>query len=242
MTVRYLFHSGFAIECDVCTIVIDYFPGDVTGAQTIENGIVDGNYLQRPGKFYVLSSHGHGDHFDPVVLRWQQQRPDIQYILSRDILLAGIAKTASNVHPLHVGDRYEDDCLRVDAYGSTDLGISFVLYVDGKVLFHAGDLNNWHWNREASAEFAKEAEKTYLLELSRIQANVPAMDLAMFPVDPRLGPDNGRGAEQLMQAIKVKTLIPMHFSSDPGEPVRFRDAHPDQHIVALTKRGETFVL
>ncbi len=241
MTIRYLFHSGFAIESDHCTVVIDYFRDDCEGERSISHGVVTEEYLKRPGAFYVLSSHGHGDHFNPIVLQWQKIRPDIQYILSRDILLSGKAKAAQNVHPLQSGERYVDSLISISAFGSTDLGISFVLSLDQKVLFHAGDLNNWHWNREASPEFAADAERAYLLEVSRIKEKVQRLDVAMFPVDPRLGPDCGRGAEQLMAAIDVRTLIPMHFSTDNSEPLRFLKAHPE-HVVALTKRGETFVV
>lgn len=242
MTIRYLFHSGFSIECADCTLVIDYFMDSCEGERGIEKGVVEEAFLSRPGRFYVLSSHGHGDHFNPVVMGWQQRRPDIQYILSRDILLSGKAHSAKNVHPLQKGDIYEDDCLCIEAFGSTDLGISFVIRKDGKALFHAGDLNNWHWNREAPQEFADEAERAYLLELSDIKEKTPRMDAAMFPVDPRLGPDCGKGAEQLMEAVEVATLIPMHFSTDDGEPLRFKVAHPEKHIVPLVRRGETFSL
>lgn len=242
MTIRYLFHSGLSIECDDCTIIIDYFLDDCEGARTAQNGVVDDDLLKRPGKFYVLSSHSHGDHFNPVVLSWQQKRPDIQYILSRDIQTVGKAPQADNIHFLSAGETYSDDCLSVDAFGSTDLGVSFVIRACGKVIFHAGDLNNWHWKEEASADFANAAEKAYLMELNKIAQAAAHMDVAMFPVDPRLGPDCGRGAEQLMESIDVDVLIPIHFSMDDQQPLRYQSAHPDQNVVALIQRGATFDL
>jgi len=242
MTIRYLFHSGFSVESQDCTIVIDYYLDSCEGNRTIEKGVVDDDLLSRPGRFYVLSSHSHADHFNPRVLDWQKKRKDIQYILSRDILLMGKAHQADNVHALISGDSYEDDCLRIEAFGSTDLGVSFVIQKDGLILFHAGDLNNWHWNREADAEFSQAAEQAYLLELHKLQQKMPHMDVAMFPVDPRLGPDCGRGAEQLLDAIDVKTLIPMHFSSDDREPLNFKNAHPNRSVIPLVNRGETFAL
>ena len=242
MTIRYLFHSGFAVESEQCTVVIDYFRDDCEGERAISNGVVTSEYLSRPGPFYVLSSHGHADHFNPIVLGWQKSRGDIQYVLSRDILLSKKAKAAQNVHPLDSFELYSDEHIRINAFGSTDLGISFVMYLEGKALFHAGDLNNWHWNREASADFAADAERAYLLELKKIKEQVSHLDVAMFPIDPRLGPDCGRGAEQLMAAIDVKTLIPMHFSSDALEPRRYQKNHPEQHVVALTLPGQTYTL
>ena len=37
------------------------------------------------------------------------------------------------------------------------------------------------------------------------------MDLAMFPLDIRLGGGYMRGAEQFLDAIKVRQFAPMHF-------------------------------
>ncbi len=240
MTIRYLYHSGLSIECDECTVIVDYYLDECDGARSVQNGVVDDDLLTRPGKFYVLSSHSHGDHFNPIVLSWQQKRSDIQYILSHDILLSGKVPQADNIRFLNAGEAYRDNCISVDAFGSTDLGVSFVIRLCSKVLFHAGDLNNWHWNRQASSDFAQQAEQAYLLELSKISQNAPHLDVAMFPIDPRLGPDCGRGAEQLMQAMDVDALIPIHFSTDNGEPERYRAAHTEQHVVPLVQRGQTY--
>ena len=35
--------------------------------------------------------------------------------------------------------------VKIKAFGSTDIGISFLVSVDGVDIFHAGDLNWWHW-------------------------------------------------------------------------------------------------
>jgi L-ascorbate metabolism protein UlaG (beta-lactamase superfamily) len=242
MTIRYLFHSGMAIEGEGFTVVIDYYLDTCEGERGIENGVVDERYLGRPGRFYVLSSHGHGDHFNPVVMAWQQHRPDIQYILSEDILMQHKAHRADNVHPINSGERYEDDVIAIDAFGSTDLGVSFALTLGGKTIFHAGDLNNWHWNLEAGPDFVQAAERAYLAELAPIAERYQRFDAAMFPVDPRLGPDSGRGAEQFMQAVDVGALIPIHFSTDDSEPARYQRLHPSQNVVVLSSRGQTHAL
>ena len=82
MTLDYIYHSGFAIEGENFTIIIDYYR-DSDGEN---DGIVHDSLLHRAGKLYVLSTHSHSDHFNPEILEWKQHRPDIQYIFSRDIL------------------------------------------------------------------------------------------------------------------------------------------------------------
>ena len=78
MKLTYIYHSCFAIEGEWFTIILDYFKD--------AGGIVHDYLLTRPGKFYVMATHFHPDHFNPEVLRWKEERPDIIYIFSKDIL------------------------------------------------------------------------------------------------------------------------------------------------------------
>ena len=90
MTLDYIYHSGFAIEMEGVTIIIDYYKDS---SETEHNrGIVHDYLLQRPGKLYVLATHFHPDHFNREILTWKEQRPDIQYIFSKDILKSHRAK------------------------------------------------------------------------------------------------------------------------------------------------------
>jgi len=158
MKVTYIYHSGFAIEYQDITIIIDYFRD--SGNKRNE-GVVHEQLLNRSGKLYVLSSHVHPDHFNSEVLKWKEKRPDIQYVFSKDILDAGKAKIKDAIY-LNKLDVYQDDLLKIKAFGSTDIGISFLIELGGKKIFHAGDLNNWHWKEESTLEEIKEAEDNYL--------------------------------------------------------------------------------
>lgn len=90
MTLDYIYHSGFAIEMEGVTVIIDYYKDS---SETEHNrGIVHDYLLQRPGKLYVLATHFHPDHFNREILTWKEQRPDIQYIFSKDILKSHRAK------------------------------------------------------------------------------------------------------------------------------------------------------
>ena len=118
MTLDYIYHSGFAIEMEGVTVIIDYYKDS---SETEHNrGIVHDYLLQRPGKLYVLATHFHPDHFNREILTWKEQRPDIQYIFSKDIL-----KLYVYLFYIKKGETYEDDTIRIDAFGSTDIG-SFV--------------------------------------------------------------------------------------------------------------------
>ena len=147
MKLDYIYHSGFAIEAEEVTILIDYYKDS---SETEHNrGIVHDYLLKRPGKLYVLATHFHPDHFNREILSWKEQRPDIIYIFSKDILKH---KRAAKDEAIYIskGEAYEDECLRIDTFGSTDVGSSFLLHLQGMKIFHAGDLNNWHWSEEST--------------------------------------------------------------------------------------------
>ncbi|WP_455628572.1 MBL fold metallo-hydrolase [Parabacteroides chinchillae] len=213
MRLVYIYHSGFAILAEGFSIVIDYYRDT---SNDFDEGYVHDYLLHRPGKLYVLSSHFHPDHFNPEVLKWKEQKEDIQYIFSKDILKRRRAK-ADDAFYIQKGEVYQDDNLTIKAFGSTDVGVSFLIKAQERIIFHAGDLNNWHWKDESTPVEAEEAEKHYLQELDIIAKDTDKMDLVMFPVDPRLGTDFMRGAQQFIDRIQTDVFVPMHFWERPAE-------------------------
>ena len=217
MRLVYIYHSGFALEADGFSILIDYFKdSDPAPAK----GYVRSELLKRAGTLYILASHFHPDHFNPEVLKWKEQKPDIKYIFSKDILKRRRAKADDAIY-LKKGDAYQDELLPIKAFGSTDVGISFLIETEGRRIFHAGDLNNWHWKDESTPQEVAEAEGNYLKELDIIAKETSVMDLVMFPVDPRLGTDFMRGAQQFIDRIKTSVFVPMHFWERPAEVMAF---------------------
>lgn len=101
---------------------------------------------------------------------------------------------------------------KVTAYGSTDVGVSFGLQLGDYSLFHAGDLNNWHWQEQSSAQESAQAEKEFLDILKSIKAQQETFDIAMFPGDSRMGQDYLRGAQQFLDCFATRVLMPMHAS------------------------------
>ena len=110
MILDYIYHSGFAIEAEGVTLIIDYYKD--SSETELNKGIVHDRLLQRPGKLYVLASHFHPDHFNREVLTWKEQRPDIIYIFSKDILKHHRAQKEDAIY-INKGEEYEDDMLRI---------------------------------------------------------------------------------------------------------------------------------
>lgn len=216
MKLTYIFHSGFALETEKAIIVFDYWL-DPTGVMP--------RMLAKRKHLYVLCSHYHRDHFTRQVFKWRQECPYMRYtyILSHDIMKRGRAVECEADVWLGKGGTWEDENIRVHATGSNDSGVSWIVEVEGRRIFHAGDLNNWYarllsdsGNRKNGGLLGRTIdpvyeEKRYLGELKDIAKVTNHFDLAMFPIDGRIGNGYTRGARQFLERFSVGMLVPMHF-------------------------------
>lgn len=235
MELIYIFHSGFALLGDGYTLIMDYFRDTEEG--TVQKVLSERDPCTTRG--FVLASHFHPDHFNKEVLEWKAQYPDLVYVFSKDILRHRRAHKEDAVW-LKKGEVYADDTLSIRAFGSTDVGVSFLIETEGKKIFHAGDLNNWHWMDESTETEWKGAEKNFLHELNDLYAYTREVDVAMFPVDPRLGKEYMRGPKQFVEKIKTNIFVPMHFEPEYEKANAFRSIAEANgaHFVELTHPGQ----
>lgn len=215
MEIKYIFHSGFLLRENKLAILTDYWR-DTEGD---EFGAVHELLKEKDIQLYIFSSHHHSDHFNPIILDWAKENPNIHLILSWDIVRHYRHRNpeVANYVNLHSHKEYQDENIRVKTFGSTDAGVSFAIEAFGLKIFHAGDFNNWLWRQDMPAGEARGAEHDYLLKLEELSKEYPAFDWAMFPVDPRLDYDCLRGPRQFLEAIKVKNFVPMHYEFEPGK-------------------------
>ena len=238
MRIHYLYHSGFAIEVDDVTLIIDYYKD----ASTQEyKSLLNEYLLRRPGPLYVMSSHFHTDHFTREIFSWREKKSNIIYILSNDIIKHHRADETEGVF-LKKGDIFNDANIRIEAFGSTDSGISFLIDILGYRIFHAGDLNNWHWLDESTEQEVNKAESDFLSEARHIADSVKLLDVAFFPVDARIGSDYYRGAQQFVNLIKIRNFVPMHFGDDYVSAEAFRCIAESFgcYFISIEYRGESF--
>lgn len=237
MELIYLHHSGFALLDNNLTVVIDYFEDSISETE----GILHEKLLNREGKMYVLASHFHADHFNKQIFDWKKTKDNITYILSYDIFKR--RKTDKDIAIwLKKGDTFEDENIKIKAFGSTDVGISFAIEIGGKSIFHAGDLNNWHWMSESSEKEWKKDENRFLGELQSIKNEYKEFCLTLFPIDPRLGNEYMRGGIQFVEAIKTHVFIPMHFWGDFVAANKFQEYARIHGITSpdINVRGQIF--
>lgn len=189
MKIEYIHHSGCTVETENYFLVFDYYKGDIN---------------LKDKKIIVFSSHGHGDHYNPEILKWASEHRDISYVLSSDI---GVNPSPS-IHVMEPYDTLEISDVNIKSFGSTDLGLSFLVEVEGKKIFFAGDLNWWIWSEDTEEE--KEAmERDFKGEIQRLKGN--EIYVAFFPVDPRLRENYSLGGKYVIEELEPEYFVPIHF-------------------------------
>lgn len=199
-TVTYFHHSGFMVAVGETLMVFDYWRGE--NGEIRESAALSENDFKGFEQVLFFVSHEHPDHFDKVIYDFAHLSK-VHYIISDD--MPEDAK-GDRIGPGETR-RYGD--VKVRAYGSTDLGVSFYINCGGLNIFFAGDLNLWHWREESTLRQITQAEHLYYACVEQMLGN--PIDLCMFPVDPRMGGMYEAGANHFIMAMKPRVFIPMHW-------------------------------
>ena len=192
MVVTYIEHSGFSVELPECTLLFDYYLGKLPE-------------FPKEHPLIVFASHVHGDHFQKKIFQLREQYQEVYYVLSDDIPkkydAPDVTWVSSDVKVTVAG--CEITCLK-----STDEGVAFLVKCGEKTVYHAGDLNWWHWEEE-SATYNDEMKQNYQREVDKLEGR--KIDAAFVPVDPRLEDAYFWGIDYFMRKTDTKVVFPMHF-------------------------------
>lgn len=207
LKIYYIYHSCFLVETKDYLIVFDYFKKPLKNKN--DDISLEEKILNTEKKVLVFSSHSHYDHFNKEIFYWKNKFGIIEYVLSSDIVFNN---KFQNYHKICENEVLDISGVKIKAYGSTDLGVSFFIEGDGMNIFHAGDLNWWYWKDDTFDEekYMKEYYQRIVEEI-RINNNI---DIAFFPVDPRLEEFCYLGGEYFAENVKPKIMIPMHFDEN----------------------------
>ena len=231
MKITYIHHSAFLVETESAYLLFDYFQGKLPEFSE-----------EKP--LYVFASHRHPDHFSKVIFDLEEKHPNIHYILAFDIWSKRVPESCKEkTRFLNPGQVLDDGTLKVEGFKSTDEGVAFWCSVDGLGIYHAGDLNWWHWNGESDA-FNNMIKKQYTSEISKIKG--VSIDIGFVPVDPRLEDKYILAIDYNMQNVDIKHVFPMHFWQEyaiynklMGDP---RTKEYRERIEKITKPGQVFKL
>lgn len=201
MKVTFIEHSAFLIESAVCTLLFDYYQGPVP--------VID---QEKP--LYVFASHFHQDHFSKKIFSLFEKHPDVTFVLSSDIKKHHRLPADRRIILLRPDETWEDG-IRVRTLRSNDEGVAFIVTfpddekkppVQFRTVYHAGDLNDWHWDEE---EDSLELIKAYYTELEKIRGSF--FDAAFIPLDPRLEEHAQDGILGFAEYADAEQIYPMHM-------------------------------
>lgn len=217
--VEYIYHSGFTLETEDHFLVFDYYQGDLK---------------LKDKKTYIFSTHGHHDHFNPEILDLEG---DIKYIFSDDIEV----ESDRVIYFIKAYKTLLLDDLDIKAFSSTDLGVSFLIKLDGISIFFAGDLNWWSWNSDTQKE-RDTMEYLFKKKIDRIDGE--NIDIAFFPVDPRLEENYYLGGEYFIESLHPEYFFPMHFGDNYSKNEKFIHKMKDSEteIVNIEHKNQVFIL
>ena len=236
MKITYIYHSCFTVELEKSVLIFDYYMGELPA-------------FSKDKKIYVFASHNHGDHFAIEVLDWIHQYPHISFLLGSDIPVDAqyLKKNGKDITVKdHIRTVKEHSTLTLDdmyiqALHSTDEGVAFCIELEGKSIYHAGDLNWWHWEGEERA-WNRNMEVNFKRYTESLRGR--RIDLAMLPLDPRLGEDGFRGPRHFLETADISRFLPMHQWGDFTFTEAFLTRYPEfaEQTVSIAGEGQVLPL
>lgn len=192
MRVTWLEHSSIMVQLPRKTLIFDYY-----GQPPLT--------LDPRRTTVFLNSHHHGDHWNRTILEYGSDQ--VWYVLSHDIF------APEDEHHRHVraDQTLQLEGIEIRTLPSTDEGVAMIVRTEGWSIYHAGDLNWWHWKADNAAEEAdnQRMKQRYFEQLEKVAHQ--HFDLAMIPADPRLEEAYYWGLDAWMRRTETDWVIPMHF-------------------------------
>lgn len=201
-----LAHSGVAVEYADRVLVFDAWRDPRGHLERLAATDKD---------MYFFVTHAHGDHFVPELGRIYGERA-AAFVLSNECVGGSFPRAKTRYAA--PGDVLTVADMRVRTYGSTDSGGSFHVASPVGTVYHAGDLNWWHWTADPD-EDNRVMRKMFFEELGKL-AGMRA-ELVFFPVDNRQGPAQEWGIIEFLQAlpgVPERLLVPVHRNGAPWVP------------------------
>lgn len=216
-TLHFIQHSCFLLETEQHALLFDYFDGDLPSVPP-----------QKP--LLVFASHFHSDHFSSKI--FDIAHPNIYYILDSDIQKRRSIPPLQNITWLAAQEAATVAGVEIHTLQSNDEGVAFYLHCDGVEIYHAGDLNDWHWEGEREEINAQMAQH-YHTQLTQLEGK--CFDFAFLPTDPRLGDAYSLGVAGFLEHARAKAIVPMHTWGDFSISQKIQQQFPNETILNITQ-------
>ena len=231
LTLTYFYQSGFAIGVNKSLLVFSYYENKDIADESLYR--LSTSELRAFESIYFFIPNICREHLEPAIFADEFKALPVKYIISSDVVERHVANTvhikninayvdSDKVIRAEVGDRLSFPEMQVEVCKSSGLGVSFFIRLPKLNIFHAGDLNNWHWCDEQDEAEAEKARLSFVEAVNSLPDE--PIDLCMFPVDPKLGGQYQAGARAFMANKKIKVFVPMHWHDEYDRIMEFARA------------------
>lgn len=228
-TIWYLGHCGYAIRTTNHLLIFDYIELEEAepAKRGLDEGFIDAAAL-KDLNVTVFVTHEHIDHFDDVILEWQQEIESIEYVFGWDAL------EGPRYHNMP-GPRTEltlDDLeiYTVNSFHSGVPEVAYLVKVDGLTIYHGGDYQG-RMGRDAPSNVDDDME--YL----RIKTDrVDLFFIGAWTGDPYM---------KSIRALNPRVIFPMHERQNEERYKQFAadlvQLGIEQQVICPEKRGDRFL-
>ena len=202
---------------------------------------------------YIFISHVHNDHFNRDVFKLVDKYPHVEIFLGYDNnypelndYFDQLPNKVADVLSRFSGEQKlfsDDGKMEINTLRSTDEGVAFIVNIDGKTLYHAGDLFLMQvMDKEKFMQMSSMAilsgsymgdYEDYLKNSKRefIEYTEPlrgkTIDYAMIPLDPRVYTVAEETIKRYMDVATIKSWSPMHLWGKYEFVDEFLGKHPE---------------
>jgi len=230
--IAYVHHSCFVLGLAGRALLFDWPAPEhrPAGAEAVVRGLLAGR------RAAVLFSHSHADHCSPDVLGVLPDPGGTTFILSYDVPdmvpeldLPG----ALVVDPDTPG---EAGGIRVSCLEANDLGVAFMLEVEGLRAYFSGDLAAWTWD---TLDATARAQVEGYFEESLARAADFGPRVVFHNADPRLA--NWAGGCRAAEVLRPRLFVPCHAFGRVDRVAEFagRCVVPGVEMFAYATPGDT---
>lgn len=232
----YLGHAGWAVKTKNLLLIFDYVSVSRAG-KTPENPSLDDGYIDpseiKDCSVFVFVSHGHADHYDPVIYEWEKSVENIRYIFGWEADKSPRYHYLTEPNTKKTIDGFEIFNINHEFDGIPEG--AFLVKGDGLVIFHSGD-------HGCTGEELNPLFKANIDYLAQQDQQIDLAFISQF--GSRTGGEVNNGDLYTIEKLGPKVTFPMHQGG--GERFYKKFAQEAQQKGAKTKiycaekRGDRF--
>lgn len=191
----YLLHCGYAVKTPTKFLIFDYVRTtrdfhEESAGQSLATGRINPEEI-KDQDVYVFVSHSHEDHYDPIILDWQNKIANVTYIF-------GWQATDDSSHHHLVGPRAS---LQIDGMDTYTINcrsgvpeVAYLIKTDGLTIFFQGD-----YRSDSMADIE------YLL------SKCDTVDMAFLGAHTRQWGVASARIVGIIDKLRPRVVFPMHY-------------------------------